>query len=57
MNSLRERKRTAKKAYYNEIKASRQWVVPPVAARRALYDKIYRKTKDGRYIIDGRPSC
>ena len=53
----RAARKSAKSLYYHKTKTNRLYKVPPVAARRALYDKIYRKTEDGRYIIDGRPSC
>jgi hypothetical protein len=50
-------RKTAKCLYYHKMKTNRLYKVPPVAARRALYDQIYRKTASGKYIIDGRPSC
>ena len=53
----RAARKSAKSLYYHKTKTNRLYKVPPVAARRALYDQIYKKDEQGRYIIDGRPSC
>ena len=50
-------RKSTRASYYQKMKSRLLYMVPPVAARIALYDKIYKKTADGRWIIDGRPSC
>lgn len=56
LNVARQKALDKTKKRYQQVKINRRWIPPSVAERKALYDRIYEKTSDGKYIISSDTS-